>query len=58
MRLFAIGTKHPLDVAVDRPHHTDPREHRWAAEIGDEYQRLNRGLLFRELLSAFGSSVM
>jgi hypothetical protein len=43
MTIFAIGIIYPFDVAVQRYHDADPCEHRRAAEIGDEYERLDRG---------------
>jgi hypothetical protein len=42
MRVFAIGIEHALDVAVQRSHDTDPREHRRAAGRRRQDQRLHR----------------
>jgi len=50
--------KYSPDDGVQGSHDADPGEHRRAAEIGDEYQRLNRGLPFRAAASFFGRPVM
>jgi hypothetical protein len=34
----------PNMMAVQGAHHADPGEHRGAVEIGDQHQRLDRGL--------------
>jgi hypothetical protein len=54
MWVFAIGIEHSLDVAIDRPHDTDAREHRRAAEIGDEQKRFHCGLPFRIRVFSLG----
>jgi hypothetical protein len=36
----------PNMATVQGTHHADPGEHRGAAEIGDQHQRLDRGLPF------------
>jgi hypothetical protein len=36
MRVFAIKIERPFDVAVQRPHDTDARKHRWPVMFGDE----------------------
>ena len=47
--VFAIGVELANVPAVQRSHDADPREHRRAAEISNQDQRLDRGLPFREL---------
>jgi hypothetical protein len=37
-------------AAVQRSHDANPREHRWAAALDDQHQRLDGGLPFLELL--------
>src|ERR1700731_3453179 len=44
MMLFAIGIKHPLDVAVQRLHDADAREHRRAAQRRDKRQGFHGSL--------------
>jgi hypothetical protein len=44
MMVLARWIKHPLDVTVQRPHDPDPRQHRRAAALGDQQQRLRRSL--------------
>jgi hypothetical protein len=46
------------DVTVDRPHHANPREHRWPVVFGHQYQRFHGGLPFFDLRSGYslGSS--
>src|SRR6266403_5081818 len=41
MMLFAIGIKHPLNVAVQCPHDANPREYRRSARRRDRDQRLH-----------------
>ena len=46
MRLYALarflrGTDSGLGFVVQRPHHPDPREHRRAVVVHDQYQGLN-----------------
>jgi hypothetical protein len=48
MLVFSRWIEHALDMAAQRFHHADVREHRRAAEIDDEYERLDRGLPFRQ----------
>jgi hypothetical protein len=43
VRILPRRIEHALDVAVQRFHDANASEHRRAAEIGNEYQRLNRG---------------
>jgi hypothetical protein len=31
-------------MSVKRSHHPDPGKHRWAAALGNQQQRLHRGL--------------
>jgi hypothetical protein len=33
--------KHALDVVVDRPHRTNPREHRWPVKFRSQQYRLH-----------------
>ncbi len=42
--VFARRIKHPLDVSVQRPHHTNARHHGRAAELNDQEQGFDRGL--------------
>jgi hypothetical protein len=42
--IFAIRPELPHHVAMQGLHHAYPCEHRRAAEIGDEYERLDRSL--------------
>jgi hypothetical protein len=44
MSVLARSIKHALNVAVQRSHDADPREHRWLSQFGDRPQALNRGL--------------
>ena len=53
MRTLARRIKHPLDVPVQRPHDADPRKHRGPTALGDEDQRLHRGLPFRRVVLGF-----
>ena len=48
MRVFPIGIELANVVAVQRAHDADPGEHRGAAEVGDQDQRLDGGLPFRK----------
>jgi hypothetical protein len=50
MRLFAIRIGLVLDVAVQRPHDADPREHGGAAQRRDQDQRFHRSLPFPRLM--------
>jgi hypothetical protein len=34
--VFAIGIEHALNVAIQRPHDSDAREHGWSTKIGDQ----------------------
>jgi hypothetical protein len=53
MGVFAIGIEHALDVAVQRSHDANVREHRWAAvAFGDQDQGFYRGLPLLDLLFA------
>jgi hypothetical protein len=53
MLIFAIRIKHPLNVAVQRPHDPDPREHRRTARRRDQYQRLHSRLPFLDPVLGF-----
>jgi hypothetical protein len=33
LRVLAVGIEHALDVAVQRPHDADPREHHRAPDV-------------------------
>ncbi len=44
MGVLGRWIKHVLNVAVQRSHDADPREHRWPSQFGDRHQALNRGL--------------
>jgi hypothetical protein len=35
MWVFPVRIKDALDIPVERPHHSDPRKHRWPAQIDD-----------------------
>jgi hypothetical protein len=48
MRLFPLRIELANVVAVQRAHDADPREHHRAAEVGDQDQRLDGGLPFRQ----------
>jgi hypothetical protein len=58
MRVFAVGIEHPLDLAVQRPQHSDPRMHEEVAAFGCTDQAMNSGLPFRKVLLCFGSVMM
>jgi len=55
MRVFAIGTEYPFDVAVQRFHDADPREHRRPAQCRDQHQGFHGSLPLR--CSVFGFRV-
>jgi hypothetical protein len=44
--VLALGIKDPFDVTVQRPHDTDPGQHRGAAGLCNEDERLYGGLPF------------
>ena len=44
MMVFPIRIKHVFNVAVQRPHDADAREHRRSARRRDQDQRLHGGL--------------
>jgi hypothetical protein len=46
MRTFARRIEHAFDVTVQRSHEADLGEHRWPVVLGDQQQRLHRGLPF------------
>jgi hypothetical protein len=46
MMTFALGIKDPFDVAVQSPHDADPGQHRGAAGLCNEDERLHGGLPF------------
>jgi hypothetical protein len=48
MGIFAIGIGHPLDMTVQRLHHSDPRHHRRTA-ARYQHQHLDRRLPFRQV---------
>jgi hypothetical protein len=50
MMLFARRINHPLEVTVQGSHDAYPRQHRRAAALGDQQQRLRRGLPFRRFV--------
>jgi hypothetical protein len=50
MRVFPIGIELALDVAVQRSHNADPREHRRPARRRHQDQRFHRGLSLRGLV--------
>jgi hypothetical protein len=39
-----------FDMAVQRPHDTDARKHRWPSQFHDQHQTFDRGLPLVELL--------
>lgn len=49
MMVLAIGIEHPLDATVQRFHDADPREHCRTAQVGNEYECLDRGLPLRQI---------
>ena len=53
MMIFAIGIEHPFDVTVQRPHDADPGQHRGAAGLCNEDQRLHGGLPFGRRVFGF-----
>jgi hypothetical protein len=57
MRLFPSGIEHADIMPVQRPHDTDPGEHRRPA-TRDEHQVLHRICHSGAVCSAFGSLVM
>jgi len=50
MMVFTIRIEHSLNVAVQRPHDADPREHRRATRCRDQDQGFHRGLPLRGLV--------
>ncbi|MDH2407073.1 hypothetical protein QCM77_45790, partial [Bradyrhizobium sp. SSUT18] len=52
MRLSAVRGELPNVMAVQCPHDADPREHRRAAKIGYQHQRLDGGLPFWRIMLA------
>ena len=46
MMFFAVGIELPNDVTVQRPHDADPGQHRRAAGLCNEDQRLHGSLPF------------
>ena len=55
MMSLAVGIKDPFDVTVKSPHDADPGQHRGAAGLRNEDQRLHGRLPFGRGCSAFGS---
>jgi hypothetical protein len=47
--ILPVGVEHPLDVAVQRPQHPDPRMHQRSAILRRHDQRLDGGLPFLAL---------
>ena len=54
MRVFPVGTERPLDVAIERPHDADSREHRRAAKFCDQEQCFHGGLPWRGVVFRLG----
>jgi len=54
MRVFARRIKHPLDVSVQCPHHTNARHHGRAVELDDQEQGFYRSLPFLKILLGLG----
>jgi hypothetical protein len=54
MRVFARRIKHPLDVPIECPHHSNARHHGGAIELDDQEQGLDRGLPFLKMLLDLG----
>jgi hypothetical protein len=50
MRVLAIGTKHALDVAIERPQDADARVHQEVATFSGADQATDRGLPFLGVL--------
>jgi hypothetical protein len=50
MRSLAIGIEHPLDVAIECPHHADARKHSRAAKRHHQDQGFHRALPFRRFV--------
>ena len=46
--------EHPLDVAIQCPHHAYPGQHRWPVMFGNQQQRLHRGLPFFGIVFCLG----
>jgi len=42
------------DLHRRQQHHADPREHRWPVMLGNQYQRLHRGLPFVGIVLGLG----
>jgi len=50
MNIFARGTEHALDVAVQRSQHADPRVHHEVAALSSTDQASDCGLPFGQVL--------
>jgi hypothetical protein len=53
MRFFPCRIEHPLNMPVQRPHHSYPREHRWAAMLCNKKQGPHGGLPFGGIVFSF-----
>jgi hypothetical protein len=58
MTLFAIRIEHPLDVAIQRPQHNDPRVHQRPTAFRSHDQRSVAACHSLEFCSALGSFMM
>jgi hypothetical protein len=47
MMIFPVGIELPNVVTIQRPHDSDPGEHRRTAKFCDQEQRFHRGLPWR-----------
>jgi hypothetical protein len=54
MFVFARRIEHALDVAVQRSHDADAREHRRSVLLGDQQERFHRGLPFVGIVFGLG----
>jgi hypothetical protein len=48
--IFPVGIEYPLDVAVQRSQHSDPRVHQEVAALGGTDQASDCGLPFGQIL--------
>jgi hypothetical protein len=56
MCLFSRAVKHAFHVAIQRSHHSDPREHRRPVMLCNEKQPFHRGLPFSGIVFCLGQS--
>jgi hypothetical protein len=58
MMILTRWIEHSFDAAVQRAYDADARKHGGSAAVGDEHERLDRGLPFGQHGFFFGSPVM